>query len=44
MKNKLNNLLRKFIVSYLKQITTYVKFVSSMKQNAFDGRHLTKEK
>jgi hypothetical protein len=40
---KLKNIRKKF-VSYLKQKTTYVRFVASVKQNAFDGRHLTYKK
>jgi len=37
-------LFQKNRVSLLKRETTCVRFVASMKQNAFDGRYLTNKK
>jgi len=34
----------KFFVSHLKRFATYASLVSSVQQNAFDGRHLEEEK
>jgi len=44
LNNKIVSFLKKNLVSYLKQTATYVRFVSSVQQNTFDGKHLAKEK